>query len=332
MTSYRGSDHRRRQHQSASPKKRTGPERQYLDRDVRLLSSTAVDETHHRVHPAGRPLSLTSPARSGHGSAVTTSPAPKAPRRRRAGGRGKPQRQTNPVKRAYHRRVPRLLPKTGCGHSAPRRRACGARVARPDDIGERRRPARRVPVDDPASEPPRRAGRGSTRSRLKMISVGQHRGNSRPENTRRLPNVSNARSPANSRAPATTIDRQRPSARPVTAEVAGSSPVGVAIGNRQARRPPDRRRPPDSAEHPPNGRARHRGGTVPGLRGSGEPASLRPVSLPARQSGAGVAGPGRRLGRLGRLGRLRRPGRGRRTARRGRRTTGGRRRSARGRR
>jgi magnesium-transporting ATPase (P-type) len=69
---------------------------------------------------------------------------------------------------------------------------------------------------------------GSTPSRLKMISVGQHWGNSRPENTHRLPNVSNARSPANSRGPATPIDSQRPSARPVTAEVAGSSPVGVA--------------------------------------------------------------------------------------------------------
>ena len=69
----------------------------------------------------------------------------------------------------------------------------------------------------------------SARSRPKMISVGQHRGNNRPENTHRLPNVSNARSPVNSRAPATTNHRQRPSARPVTAEVAGSSPVGVAI-------------------------------------------------------------------------------------------------------
>jgi hypothetical protein len=48
-----GSDHRRRQHESASPKKRTGPEWQYLDRDVRLLSSTAVDETTTEYTPPG---------------------------------------------------------------------------------------------------------------------------------------------------------------------------------------------------------------------------------------------------------------------------------------
>jgi len=172
-----------------------------------------------------------------------------------------------------------------------------------------------------------RLSSSSTRSRLKMISVGQHWGNSRPEKTHRLPNVSNARSPVNLRAPTTTNHRQRPSARPVTAEVAGSSPVGVAIWGRVPRsgvgssaKVARQQSLPRKTDGPDTAGERCR---APWERRAGQPATRR--YPPARQSGAGVAGSRRRLGRLGRRTIGRRSGT---TGGRRGRTTRGRRRSA----
>ena len=136
--------------------------------------------------------------------------------------------------------------------------------------------------------------------------------------------VRNARSPVNSRAPATTNHCQRPFARPVTAEdFAGSSPVGspsgacprsgVGSSANGARQPslPRKTDGPDTAGE----RCR-----APWERRAGQPATRR--YPPARQSGAGVAGSRRRLGRLGGL--------GRRTIGRRSGTTGGRGRTTRG--